>query len=517
MTAPTTMTYDLQLDSIPSTSQTGGAAYYDDDDDEVVVPAIITHQTNTTENANENTTKNANATASIPSADPSNQSCFHKYCCCQKCWSCCLPFQSSRTAVTTFTTLGLYWAILYLLATSYNPGDRRFTLTVGDTWRVQLPLNLWSRSSISIQSSSESQAGLEVYEFLPVLDYSRPPLCPPLTVGDDPSLTANANSPIVTMHESDNTIHLEMEQYQYRYFHLNRGSVLKISVRLVQPPTTTTPHSNNSKNHKAATTPIQSQTLGATNIYILQGYHTLKELETQPNTIDITRAENFRGRSIEKRYLAFAGSLEMDYTVPSSDYYIVVFDNAAPGRSTNLQVSITVQMATHYLSDMARPICPAKDTITPGGCAWIFTNDQDRQRVASTCIIAKAVSPLLTQQVQSQTNDTTTTKTTTSNNDNKLPKFDMAIDDSQTVIVQVHAPLGSTRLILAALAPIAILCIVWFWENGQRCIQHLRRNGGGWFSRRQQRQRQQQPRMGKGLATTTTNETTPLNKKRYLR
>jgi hypothetical protein len=253
--------------------------------------------------------------------------------------------------------------------------------------------------------------------------------------------------------------------------------------------------------------------LGATNIYILQGYQTLRELETKRNNIDVTRMENFRGRSIEKRYMANAGSAELDYTVPASDYYIVVYDNAAPGRSTNVQVSITVQVATHYLSDLARPICSAQDTVAPHGCAWIFTNDQDRQRVASTCIIAKAVSPQLTQQVQQQSDTSsvdqstavaTDTDGTDANTNSALPKFDMSVNESQTVIVQVHAPLGSTRLWVLALVPIAVLIMLWFLENGQRCIQHVRRNG--WQLRPPQQQ-------GSERMRPVANETTPLNNK----
>jgi hypothetical protein len=432
-------------------------------------------------------------------------------------------------------TLIIYWLILYLAAASFNPGDRQFVLTVGDTWRVHPPHNLWSRTSLSIQAfpvvtkeniggddgdASSLVAGLEVYEFLPILDYATPAQCPPLTLGDDdPSLTANAKSPILMLHEVENTIHLGMDQYQYEYFHLNKGSILKISAKLLPPPPPPQTNNNMKKNLQSEYFTADTQRLGATNI--LQGYHTLQDLVAKSSNIDVTGLQNFRAKSVKKRYIANDLTAELDYIIPTSDYYVVVYDNAAPGRSTILQVSLTVQMATHYLSNVARPICSAKDTLVSKGCSWDFTNDQDRERVASTCIIAKAVSSQLTQELQSQVANHTgqgdeTTPHDDSDNDSDsnsknhvLPKIDLSVQEIQSVIVQVHAPYGSPRLILLSLAPIAVLLSLWFLENGQRCIQHVRQNG------RSIGQQSSLPISNKRMLSTADNERTPLHQSRF--
>jgi hypothetical protein len=276
-------------------------------------------------------------------------------------------------------------------------------------------------------------------------------------------------------------MHLPMGQYRYDTFHLNEGSVVHVRAEILHPPK----HSDDGP--------------GATNIYILQGYHTLQELEAKRQNSDVAGLEDFRGRSVWKRYVGYSEVTELEYAVPASDYYTVVYDNAAPGHTTtHLEVTVTVQMATHYLPQYARPICSARDTTVPNGCAWVFTNDQDRQRVASTCIVVKAVSPPQ-QDPSDNTMATTSTQdeaaataedVTTDDDDNDNPSttkqdssgiasdasrptvVDVDIDDSQTVIVQVDAPIGSARLVLLALLPIMVGAVLWFLENGQKCIHH---------------------------------------------
>jgi hypothetical protein len=382
----------------------------------------------------------------------------------------------------------VYWVVLYILAVAwYNPGDHRFTLTVGETWQVIPPVrNLWARTSLQIQSfpfqggasnngngSSSSSTttttdtpttGLQVYEFLPVLDYKQHAACPPLTLGDDATSSGAASTtPVLTLHESSKTIHLDVYEYAYDYFHLNQGSIIQLSARVLpdkkQPPT----------NDVAS---------GATNLYILKGYHTLEALETKKSNQDVSGLQDFRGKSILKRFLGHGGSTVIEYTVPTSDYYIFVYDNAAPGRSTELDVSLSVKMAAHYLPDPTlRPICRVEDTAKRHGCAWIFTNDQDRQRVASTCIIVKAVSPKLDEKLQ-QWNATTMSEeanAAVTPGGAVPPTVDLELDDSQVVIVQVDAPVGSTKFILLASLPIILLVSIWFLENGQKCILLCRR------------------------------------------
>jgi hypothetical protein len=201
-----------------------------------------------------------------------------------------------------------------------------------------------------------------------------------------------------------------------------------------------------------------------------------------------------------------------------------VYDNAAPGRSTSLQVSLSIQLATHYLSDIVRPICSAKDTHLAQGCTWVFTNDQDRQRVASTCIISKAVSSQLTQKLQSQgvshpaVGDESTQSDGAdalgeSNSNNELPRVDFSLQESQSVIVQVHAPFGSPRLILLTLAPIVVLFTLWFLENGTGCMQHVRRNNRSVGGQRDQQQ-SSLPIGKEESLRTADDERTSLNKSR---
>jgi hypothetical protein len=457
MVSSTTSTSPLQ----PPFYARDGATYYDDEEEDYVV-------------------------VNDPTKEGGIRQWCDKYCCC----CCCFYCKNGKVVLSGVALAIIYWVVLYVFAHAYSPGYQRFTLTVGETFKVQPPMNLWSRKSISIQAfpvpsernSSAAPAGLEVYEFLPVLDYGVAAPCPPLTLGDDPSLGVSSNSPILTLHESEERIQLGAiesgnKQYEFEYFHLNEGSILQVHAELVAPP---------SSHHKSIQ--MGGGGLGATNIYILQGFHDLHELETNPRAL----MHDFRGKSIEKRFLAFSGALDLEYVVTDSDYYIIIYDNAAPGRATNLQVSVTVRMATHYLSEVSRPICSAKNTMFPHGCAWTFTNDQDRQRVASTCIIAKAVSPRLNQEIQNQlaatiyrdvddvadtANEGSGSVGVTNSAGNQQPRLVVPMEESQSVIVEVHAPLGSTRFVVLALAPIIILATIWFLENGQRCIQHVRRHG----------------------------------------
>jgi hypothetical protein len=443
------------------------------------------------------------------------------------CCSCCCSSRYCKNPKMSFVSVVatvLYWMVLYVMATSYNPGNHRFTLTVGETWQILPPINLWSRTSLQIQSfpmmvdnnntataaATATTTSVEVYEFLPVLGYKTHAPCPALTLGDDtPGVV-----PIVTLHESNQTFHLTMGSYEYDYFHLNEGSIVHVEATITHP----------SKQHDGP---------GATNIYILQGYHTLEALETKGENSDVAGLEDFRGKSVWKRFVGYSGSTDLEFTVPASDYYIIVYDNAAPGRTTtHLQVSVTVQMAAHFLPQDSRPICSAKDSAVPRGCAWYFSNDQDRQRVGSTCIIVKAVSPQLNKQLnnqldtaneidnnfnnnnnnaaaaaatenapsEDQTTDDAITVGTSNTGDGSSPKVDLEVDDSQVVIVQIDAPVGSAKLIFLALLPIIIVTGLWFLENGQKCIQLQKQKGRCCFRKRRRQ-----------TVSSSVDERTPLN------
>jgi hypothetical protein len=381
------------------------------------------------------------------SKEPSKglKGCLSGLCCGCCCCCCCNAPESPGTdhcnvlrVLPWLIVTAIYWAILWILASSYSPGNHQFTLNVGETWQLVPPSNLWSRTSLRIHSSTVNP-GLEVYQFMPVLDYSSQPgqvTCPPLQGGA-----------VLNLHEPVARIKMEMDEYQYDYFHLNQGSVLSVDARLT------------------------SVTSGATNLYLLQGYHALASLEEHDSIQD------FRGESILKRFLGQGGSTVMEYTVPMSDYYIVVYDNAAAG-VTKLDVAITVQLATHYLPDDMLPICGAKDTANSPdgrGCEWAMTNNDDRQRIAHTCLIVKAVSNKLKEAEDWQRQHGPIAPPPPGEGppggDPGPPRLPLDLDDTQVVTVLVDAPLGSPMLIFFAALPFAAMLGAWLMNHGAKCCQ----------------------------------------------
>jgi hypothetical protein len=345
------------------------------------------------------------------------------------------PPRRRRPCNWTYTALAgsaiVYWAILFLVAASYKPGDHRFTLNVGETWKIEQPKNLWSRTSLSVQSFG-TNPGLEVYEILPVLDGPGvKAACPPL------------EGPMLMLREPEISMKLRYEEYQYDYFHLNAGSIITIDAVL--------------KGKK-----------GSTNIYILKGYDALASLEHGGGAN--TDFQNFRGTSILKRFLGNAeGQTEphthVEFTVPTSDFYIVVYDNASSG-PTKLDVTVTVRLATHYLESQ-RPICTANETIH--GCTWDIMNSADVQRIRSTCILVKAVSHKETRQEamqkeeQSQLPGNGPPPPGQSESEQNIA---LELDDGQVVLVQVDAQLGSKSFILLACLPFLVLiCLICSEEN----------------------------------------------------
>jgi hypothetical protein len=326
----------------------------------------------------------------------------------------------------------VYWAVLFVVAASYSPGDHKFTLNVGETWQIELPKNLWSRRSFSVKSFN-TNPGLEVYEVLPVLDGAGvDAVCPPL------------QGPSLMLREPKWSMKLNYQQYQYNHFHLNAGSIIAVDATLLGGK-------------------------GAVNIYILQGYDALASLMSGGGTAN-TGFQDFRGTSIFKQFLGTGtGQTEphthVEYTVPSSDYYIVVYDNASSGR-TRLDVIVTVRLATHYLESQL-PICTANDTIA--GCTWVITNPTDRQRIKSTCLLVKAVSHKEKQQEVQQKQELAQLP---GRNDNPAANIgdgiSLELDDNHVVVVEVDAPLGSELLI--GLACIPFLALIVFLSLEENCL-----------------------------------------------
>eukprot|EP00529_Nitzschia_sp_RCC80_P022033 CAMPEP_0113516166 /NCGR_PEP_ID=MMETSP0014_2-20120614/41385_1 /TAXON_ID=2857 /ORGANISM="Nitzschia sp." /LENGTH=497 /DNA_ID=CAMNT_0000412887 /DNA_START=109 /DNA_END=1599 /DNA_ORIENTATION=+ /assembly_acc=CAM_ASM_000159 len=357
----------------------------------------------------------------------------------------------------TFSGLSVvYWVVLFIVAASYNPGDHKFTLNVGETWKIEPPSNLWSRRSLNIKSFN-TNPGLEVYEVLPVLDGPNvEAVCPPL------------QGPSLMLREPKKSLKLNYQQYEYDFFHLNEGSIITVDATIEE-------------NHDSGngTTSNHHGTGGAVNIYILQGYDALTSLVSGGGTTNVG-FQNFRGASIFKQYFGNApGQTEprthVEYPVMASDFFVVVYDNAAPG-VTRLDVMVSVRLATHYLESKL-PICSAN--VTANGCSWAMMNSADRQRIKSTCLLVKAVSHKEYQQEIQQKQELAQLPGSSSGSGSQSGGAgggsDLELDDTHVVLVEVDARLGSDVLILLACVPLAVVIVLLTMEENclTRCIFYV--------------------------------------------
>jgi hypothetical protein len=276
-------------------------------------------------------------------------------------------------------------------------GETQMTLNVGETWQVPTPSSSLY-SSFEIKSITQDP-GLEVYEFPPVMS-------------NDVAVCPSTTGPVLVLQESQ-TIILEGNEYQYDYFHLNAGSVVTVEA---------------------------SQQTGAINIYLLKGIASLKALETNDG---VSSSQNFRGRSILKRFSGNRGSTILTYEIQHADFYIVIYDNAAT-TTTQTTKLVTVTVATHSLKNK-KPVCSAADTIN--GCKWAWDNNaSDRKRIASSCIIVKAVSSSM---------ETTTT------DDGQTTVLIQS--DDQTVTVQVESTMDGRKvvgIVMILIFSVLLYCLV---------------------------------------------------------
>lgn len=333
---------------------------------------------------------------------------------CQKCDKCCACVSAICGRVSVPGTHGalwavgslIFWAILWSFASAF-PTERQFQLKVGETWEVTLP-PLWSRRSFSIQTTT-TDPGLQVFEFAPVLQ-GEDAKCPLPT--PDPSKKLQATTSVI----------LQGNQYQYDFYHLNAGS--KISLDLFQGK-------------------------GATNIYLLRGYSALKSL--QKDSLNAASSyQDFRAKSILKRYSGPGGETTFTYEVTEPDFYILVYDNAASlPIPSKLMVQLTIQLATHIMPE-AKCICDAKAT-QDGGCIWRLTSERDRRRVQSSCIIVKAVSSIATS------------------------TFNASSTSSEDIVqVRLNAKVGSALLTVLAIIPFLIGLLLICREHGSYCFRPQR-------------------------------------------
>ena len=300
----------------------------------------------------------------------------------------------------------IFWAILWGFASSF-PTEQLFLLHVGETWEVPLP-QLWSRSSFAIYAAT-SDPGVEVYEYSPVFEGEN---------AKCPGPTPDAGKTL----QYTNAVVLQGDNYQFDYFHLNEGSKLSLDVL---------------------------QRKGSANIYLLQGYKALESLK-EDKRHDTTSFQDFRAKSIVKRFSGQGGETTFDYQVPESGFYILVYDNAAPfAVKSKLVVQINIEMTTHFLP-LSKRVCDAQDT-ADGGCVWKMTSGMDRERVERSCIIVKAVLA-----------------------DVEAAASDVPVDDSQIVAVRLQAEIGSVSLICMASIPFLIGILLLCHEYRLACIRRKR-------------------------------------------
>ena len=335
---------------------------------------------------------------------------------CQNCDKCCAcvsgacgnaSFSATQCTVWTVGSL-IFWAILWSFASAF-PTQRQFQLRVGETWQLTLP-PLWSRYSFEIHTPM-IDPGIQVYEFSPVLQ-GEDAKCPLPT--PDPSIKLQSTTSVV----------LEGNEYKFDYYHLNAGS--RITLDLFQGK-------------------------GSTNIYLLQGYSALNSLQ-QDSAATVSSYQDFRAKSIVKRFSGPGGETTFTYDVTEPDFYILVYDNASSlPIPSNCMVQLTIERTTHIMPD-AKCVCSAKDT-QDGGCIWTLTSDRDRWRVQGSCIIIKAVS------------------STRYFNSSKSAKDD---DETNYVQVRLKAKVGSATLAGLALVPLLIGLIFLCREPVSRCVRRPR-------------------------------------------
>ncbi len=331
---------------------------------------------------------------------------------CQKCDSCCACVSIVCGNVSISGTHGalwglgslLFWAILWSFASAF-PTEQQFALKVGETWQVTVP-PLWSRRSFGIHTPT-TDPGLQVYEFSPVLQ------------GEDakcPVPTPDASKKL----QVSTSITLQGNEYKFDYYHLNAGS--KIILDLFQGK-------------------------GSTNIYLLRGFSALKSLQ-KDSLNRVSSYQDFRAKSMLKRYSGPGGETMFTYEVIEPDFYILVYDNAASlPIPSKMMVELTIELATHVMPE-SKCICDANAT-QDGGCLWKLTSDRDRKRVQSSCIIVKAVS--------------------------SVTAFNASTNSAEDVVqVRLNSKVGSAPLIAIAFIPILIGLVLICREYGFERVQRKR-------------------------------------------
>ena len=283
------------------------------------------------------------------------------------------------------------WVALAVCAINSGVGGRVFTMHVGETWQIHQP-PLWSRSGFGIHAVVDDRAGIEVYSFPPVLR-------------NDIGMCPYTSGPRYSIKESKVIELSKGGDYEYDYYHLNQGSLISLNAQTQQ---------------------------GQANIYLLKGVHSLKTLQTS-----IGGKHDFRRESILKHFLGTSHTT-LKYEVPESDFYVLAYQNNI-FTPTKFAVQLDIDVSTHYLQNHY-PICSYNTTKSKVGCFWKLDNDNDRTRVANSCIIAKAVA-------------------TGKDNEN--------VDGQQSVVVELESKIGSVYVFWIAMSPLVVGLLMWMMDCGK--------------------------------------------------
>lgn len=234
--------------------------------------------------------------------------------CCRKCELACCTCCFITAASSGPQKCGslIHWVFLsvcfFILLVVLSHVNESWTLNGGETRRIQTKPIL--TKCIEIQSQVGN--GMLVYDIAGA--------CPPLT------------GPTIALNETWQ-LHLAPDDYQYDYYYLTRGSTLQVTFY---------------------------QNYGATDILILKGTSLLHNVESGEDF------PSFASQALFTRYTAAAGHhrsppTHFTYTVPESDVYIIVYDNASSS-SGRARAMIHVDLATYDLANqvaLSKKYCQA--------------------------------------------------------------------------------------------------------------------------------------------------------------
>ena len=185
--------------------------------------------------------------------------------------------------------------------------------------------------------------------------------CPPLT------------GPPVTLKGPSQELVLLHNAFEYQYFYLNKGSTMRVTVH---------------------------QIMGATNILVLKGNKVLARIQDKRssrsghNSMDTLWSDvslDFSTEQIMLEQFSWAqegGPIEFSFTSPSSDVYVLLYDNAAANEAATLEVQYDMVLTTYNLEGH-EPWCshsapvPASSSSSSLLLPWFYPEEE--QITSFTC------------------------------------------------------------------------------------------------------------------------------------